>query len=148
MLIFLPISSHAEELKGINNKELAYALGASSIISSNENEPNTPFNFRVFVVPTEINECWGKIESCPDHKLFITVTTGDIYDTPSLYQLPTAKGWDVVESLGTRNGRREIGLKIQTMLPSANINIEERQKWEPAIYHVWLSEYSATIETK
>jgi hypothetical protein len=150
LLCLLPISSYCEELRTVENKELAFALGASTVLLDNSNDNNTPFHFKVITVPVAIDECWGTIESCPDQKLYITVSTGDLNDTPSLYQLPVAKNWDVVESLGSRviKGQRQIGIKIKTMLPTANIKIEERQKWRPTTYKVWLSEYAAVVETE
>jgi hypothetical protein len=93
-----------------------------------------PYFIRIYTSPKYIGECWSKLESCPDTRLFITVSVGDLYEVPQLYELPAAKGWKFISHSTLDKGRVE--LVLVTTLPEANLDPEVREAWVAQEYRV------------
>jgi len=118
---------------------MAYALAYGSEIANNLELPNNGHLVRVFAVPSVIGECGGVLDSCPDWRLLITVSTGDLYDDPLLFELPMAKGWRFV-SWDTSSESKKAVFQVETQIPGSNLNQEARKAWRPTNYRVsiWL----------
>ena len=124
----------AEDLTQIKNDDLAMILGAGNKIFESEPMSTLPVLIRAYTSPAYIGECWGKIESCPDVRLFITVTTGELYDVPQLYELPKEKGWKYVSHSAPNKGK--VQLVFVTTLPGANIDQKARNAWMAKKYTI------------
>ncbi len=127
-----PISVLASELKRSESQELAYILGTMDVIYSSNNLGKDPIFVSAIRSYKEIGECWGKIDSCPDSRLLIVTSMGDLYEDPQLYELPVSKGWEFVSSDVTEN--RELIIVVKSVLPSANIDLIERGSWKGKTY--------------
>lgn len=127
----------AEEIPPSENTDLASVLAFGSELAVNGAEPGHPFFVRVISAPTRLGECWGTVESCPDIRLLVAVTTGDLYTDPALFELPHAKawkfeGWEVVSPETLR-------INVLTDLPGANIDEKERSEWRSSKYSLEVS---------
>ena len=126
-------------LEAVRNADLAVALTYHREISDKSSRPRSAYRIRVFQVPTSLGECGGQIDSCPDVILYLTVSAGDLDETPSLFRLPPAKGWAFVGWLTTcpsMSGVQQSGFRVRTTLPGANIAPSERSRWVAEAYGV------------
>jgi hypothetical protein len=128
------------------NQNLATTLGLLEEISTADS--GHPYFVRVFAVPEAVLECGGTIQSCPNVKLYITFSTGDLGDPPVLFQLPSSKGWEFMGwSRPTEvEGVATVGFTVRTALPGSNIEEQARKTWRPRVYSVQLSPASATVK--
>ena len=67
-------------------------------------------------------------------RLFVTVSKGDLYDIPQLYELPKEKGWEYVSHSSSASGNVQV--VFLTTIPGANIDQEIRNSWVPKTYTV------------
>ncbi len=133
-LLFFSLSLEASsnEFQRSQDAALAHILTTSRILFKTEEFPI----IQVIQTWEELSECGGSYESCPNARLFITWSMGDLYDAPLLYELPKSKGWEVISTEVTE---QETLLIISTTLPSANISLNSRQEWSSTTYKIKLS---------
>lgn len=126
----------SSELVKNTDIDLAYILGTQEVLHESKG-----FHF-VQVIQTweTISECGGTYQSCPNARLFILVSTGDLYEPPRLYELPKSKGWKVVDSWETENERY---ILLQTTLRHANVSVESRATWVSKKYKIAIPKYDA-----
>ena len=146
VMILLPSLAFAGTLSPSKNQYLATTLGLLEQLASAA--PDQPYFVRVFAVPEAVLECGGTVNSCPNVKLYITVSTGDLGEPPVLFQLPASKGWEFVRwSKPVKvNGTPVVGFTVRTALPGANIETQARKSWHPRVYQVQVSPASATFK--
>lgn len=106
--------------------------------------------YRVVVAPYQWGECWGKLRSCPDVRLFVVVVPGDLYERASLYRLPNAKawvfrGWNAV-SAESSPGSDEVEFSVETAVPDNNVHANERDRFLPVTYTVRVNATKATVK--
>jgi hypothetical protein len=134
------------DLVPVKNAQLASVLGLLEEISPESPAPEQPYIVRVFAAPVIVGECQGAVSSCPDVRIFVTVSTGDLGDAPVLYELPVAKGWEFMgrDKPATAAGRTMSGFTVQTALPDSNVDAPARNAWHPKVYHVLISPTAAS----
>lgn len=117
------------ELEPVKDDRLSFILSTFEVLYDYK---GTPF-VRIVESQEEINECGGTVVSCPNSRLFIILSMGDLGDVPRLYELPKAKGWKI-QSVEIE----ELTLKIEvvTTLSHSNIAPEERAAWESKTYRL------------
>ncbi len=143
ILALLPNVASADSLKPVRS-ELASVLGLARVIAE---APNEALLFvKIFAAPVEVAECGGTVKSCPDVRLLITVSNGDLGEQPILFELPTEKGWEFRGWLPRPDGESRVGFKLGTTLPDSNIERTSRARWKPVEYRVWVSEENAFYE--
>lgn len=96
MLALAPLAAQCADLMPVKDARLATVLALSEEISPRPPAADQPLFVRVYAAPDTIGECGGNVASCPDVRLFIAVSSGDLGETPVLYELPAAKGWEFV----------------------------------------------------
>jgi hypothetical protein len=134
--VFLSLScAHAAELTQLKNPELAVALALSEKLSERD-------GIRIFAVPTVDGECWGKLSSCPDIRLLVTIGPEMLYQNPALYELPRAKGWKFVGWKGRGD------FVVRTDIPDENLDNAERKRWRSIEYRVRISEKGAVYQRR
>lgn len=146
VLLLLPIVALAHDLAPVKQHELASVLGLLEELTTAPPAPEQPYIVRIFAAPSEVGECGGTVESCPDVRLFITVSSGDLGEMPVLYQLPVSKGWEFSGwSAPTSAGHAPMaGFVLRTSLPGANIEPSARKAWRSQEYRVLVSPASAS----
>jgi len=146
VLILLPSLAYGGVLSPSKNQNLATTLGLLEEISTADS--NQPYFVRVFAVPEAVLECGGTVQSCPNVRLYITFSSGDLDEVPMLFQLPASKGWEFVGwSKPTEvDGVPTVGFTVRTALPSANIDAQARKAWHPRVYQIRLNPASATVK--
>jgi len=134
LALFYSIQVHAETLSKSENLELALILSTSEVVFKSNTFPN------VLVIETweEISECGGLFESCPNARLFVIVSNGDLYEVPALYELPKSKGWKFIDFVEKDNFYL---LSVSTTLEHANVSPESRKAWKSKVYTVKISKY-------
>ena len=135
LLVLAFVSRSAEPLQPLANDAMARVLAWGQVLFDDR-------GIRVVEVPVTIGECWGALKSCPDIDLYVTYNTGDLYSDAVVYRLPAAKGWKVV-GLTSPNT-----VLIETAIPEANVNEEERNRWRKQSFQVTVEEAGASIEQK
>ena len=145
-----PLVAFADNLKPIPQPRLADALGWLQELTPNESSPSDgpagPWPVRLFAVDTESWECQGTVQSCPDVRLYISVSTGDLGDHPVLFEMPLAKGWRFVRWMEPSD--RMTRFVIRTALPESNMEPAAAKKWRPIEYQVSVSPDRAVMERK
>ncbi len=136
-LLFLTLAlstiANSQELSLIKNNETAMLLATSHEIYSGRGDGhNIPYLVRAITSPTVIGECGGTIESCPDIRLFVVISMGDLGEIPKVLELPREKGWKFVSL--SKSDTERVTLIFETTIPGANINIEQRNAWIPRKY--------------
>ena len=133
LCILLSVSfAQANELNKSDNLELSYLLGTMrTLFESND----LPF-VRIIESSEEIMECGGTFESCPNSRLFIVTSMGDLGEAPLLYELPKSKGWKLASNKIVNGERR---LTLITTLDHANVSIKSRSQWQSKTYKVRVS---------
>jgi len=149
LLLPLFLSSAAAGAAGITPQkkpELATVLGLSEELASTPVPSAQPYIVRVFAAPVTVGECGSSVASCPDVRLLVTVSSGDLGGRPSLFELPRQKGWEFVawsapQSLG---GQPAAAFTVRSALPGANVSPAARKAWRPRIYRVLVTPGSAS----
>lgn len=146
LLFLLPSMVNGQDLVPMNNPELATVLGLLQELAITPPTSGQPHIVRVYTSPIAIGECDGIVMTCPDVRLFVTVSTGDIGETPVLYELPTQKGWEFKGWSSPVNigGTSMASFVLHTTLPDANIQPAARKAWRPQEYRVLVSPTSAS----
>ncbi len=144
LLLAMPAASH--ELLRLEKPELATVLGLHEELASTTPRSEQPYFVRVFSVPVGVYECGGSVESCPNVRLFVTVSFGDLGETPALFELPAQKGWEFVGWVTSSGSgeQRMASFKLRTTLPEANIDLVARRAWTAEEYSVLVSPGSAS----
>ena len=145
-LAMAPLTAMCADLTPVKDGRLAAVLGLSEEISPKPGASNLSLFVRVYAAPVLIGECDGNVVSCPDVRLFITVSSGDLGETPVLYELPAAKGWEFVgwDKPGTSNGQAKVGFTVRTMLPESNVEASARKAWRSKTCRVLASPEAAS----
>ncbi len=141
LVFLLPAIPFAHDLPASKNVSLASTLGLLEELANTEPASEQPYIVRIFAVPEAVLECGGPVASCPNVKLYITVSYGDLGESPVLYQLPASKGWKFIGwSQPVDAGKtRMANFKLRTTLPEANVSPEARKAWRSREYHVLVS---------
>lgn len=147
VLALPPLAARSADLVPIKDARLATVLALSEEITPKPLPPDQPLFVRVYAAPDVIGECGGSVASCPNVRLFIAVSTGDLGETPTLYELPDAKGWEFVGWDGAGN-QAKVGFTIQTALPESNIDEAARKAWRSMVCHVLVGPATATYVCK
>lgn len=143
--------AHASGLHPVRNRAgLAAALAWGTQLAETGPGAGQPYFVRVWAVPSQMNECDGPVASCPDIRLYVAVSGGDLGDSPALYELPPAKdwtflGWDNSASTEAPSFSR---FSIGTALPEANVSAEARMAWRSTVYRVSISPSTGTFTTE
>ena len=145
-LLLMASAAAAAELSPQKKPELATVLGLSEELARTPAPSAQPYIVRVFAVPREVGECGGPVATCPDIRLLVTVSSGDLGERPSLFELPTQKGWEFLgwsppSSLGREPAA---AFSVRTALPEANVSPSARKAWRPRTYRVLVTPESAT----
>jgi hypothetical protein len=144
LLFFLPIAAQAVELKQVKGGDLAAVLGLLDELTPAPSM-DQPYFVRVYAVPAYVGECGGSVSSCPDVRLYLTVSSGDLGETPRLYRLPDAKGWEFKGWSKPAQGRTGTqAFTLLTTLPESNIEQSARKAWRAAKYQVVVGPSSVT----
>ena len=136
ILLLFSANASARQLEASKDYELSHILGTMKVLYENK---KLPF-IRVIESAESIDECGGTYQSCPNFRLFIIVSLGDLGDPPSLYELPKSKGWKL-EKVNENND--ETVLTLVTTLDQSNIDIESRNKWKSKTYKIRVAEEGA-----
>lgn len=146
LLLLLPMLAWTQELKPVAKAELATILGLLDELASTSAASAQPYIVRVYAVPFGVYECGGTVASCPDVRLFVTVSNGDLGETPVLYQLPLQKGWEFKGwgSPTTTGPSAMASIILRTVLPESNIDLGARNAWRSREYRVLVSPESAS----
>lgn len=145
-LLLFPAAVSAHDLVPMDKPELATVLGLLDELATTPPDSDQPYIVRIYAAPTGVYECGGTVASCPDVRLFVVVSHGDLGETPVLYQLPLQKGWQFNGwSNPVRMGRaRMASFTVSTALPDANIEAAARKAWHSQEYRVLVSPESAS----
>lgn len=145
-LALAPLASQCTDLKPLKDARLATVLALSEEITPKPLPPGQPLFVRVYAAPDVIGECGGSVASCPSVRLFIAVSTGDLGETPTLYELPAAKGWEFGgwDRPAASDSQAKVGFTIQTALPESNIDEAARKTWRSTACHVLVGPAAAT----
>jgi hypothetical protein len=145
LLLLLPTAAKSDDLTPVAKPELATVLGLLQELATTPSSSNQPYIVRVYAAPTGVYECGGSVASCPDVRLFFTVSYGDLGETPTLYQLPAQKSWEFVGwSEPSAKASRMASFTVRTTLPEANIDPANRNAWRSQEYRVLVSPESAS----
>ncbi|MEE4245196.1 MAG: hypothetical protein V2I33_07280 [Kangiellaceae bacterium] len=125
-------------LEKSNDEQLAFILTTSELLYERKDFPI----INIIQTWEEVAECGGTYESCPNARLFITSSSGDLYETPHLYELPKSKGWAFVSS---QDFEHHFYITIKTTLKHANVSIESRRQWRSQSYTLKVSKYDGMI---
>ncbi len=146
LIIFAPLATSGHELVRVKKPELATVLGLLEELATTKPDSDQPHIVRIYAVPTRIGECGGAVSSCPDVRLFFTVSVGDLGEEPVLYQLPVAKGWEFAgwTSPVTKGNTSMSSFMLRTTLPDANVALAARKAWRSQEYRVLVSPAAAS----
>ena len=145
-LFLVASQAAAADLAPQKKPELAAVLGLSEELTHTPVSSSQPYIVRVFAVPREVGECGGPVATCPDVRLLVTVSTGDLGEQPSLFELPAQKGWEFVgwSAPGSLRGTPAAVFTVRTTLPETNVSPVARKAWRPRTYRVLVTPGSAT----
>lgn len=146
LTLLLPIVALAEDLTPVDKPELATVLGLLEELATTPLQSNQPFIVRVYAAPIGVYECGGTVVSCPDVRLIVTVSSGDLGETPVLYQLPMQKGWEFGGWISPNDSvhPRVASFIVRTTLPETNVDAAARGAWRTQEYRVFVSPESAS----
>ena len=133
ILVLWSAAAVADLWQPLDDKELTIALAYGEEIANSANIAKASHVVRVFAVPEEIGECWGALESCPDWRLYISISMGDLYETPFLFRFINAKGWKFLGWQPTSEPQTTL-FRIATELPGANLEPSVREEWRQEIW--------------
>lgn len=145
-LAMMPLVASSAELVPVKDSRLATALGLSEEISPRGHAADQPYFVRVFAAPVVIGECGGTVASCPDVRLYVAVSAGDLGEVPVLYELPAAKGWEFSgwDKPVALNGKAMAGFTVKTVLPESNVEATARNAWRSRACRVFVSPVAAS----
>ncbi len=146
LTLFMAVPTSAQNLQRLDQPELATVLGLQEELALTAPRSDQPYLVRIFSVPVGVYECGGTVESCPDVRLFVTVSFGDLGETPALFEIPPQKGWEF-GGWATPSGNGEdrmASFVLRTAVPDSNIDLESRRAWRPVEYVVHVSPRSAS----
>lgn len=145
-LAVMPLVASSADLTPVQDSRLATALGLSVEISSKAPAAEQPYFVRVFAAPVVIGECGGTVSSCPEVRLYVAVSAGDLGEVPVLYELPAAKGWEFSgwDKSVTLNGKAMVGFTVKTALPETNVEASARNAWHSKVCQVLVSPVAAS----
>ena len=128
----------SSDLKKVDDVALSHILATQSVLFKSSEFPS------VTLIQSwdEISECGGSFESCPNARLFVIVTTGDLYEAPLLYELPPSKGWEYVKS---SKNEKQLTIFVKTTLNHANVSRESRTKWVSNSYKISVSKNNGLV---
>ncbi|KGI79238.1 hypothetical protein [Oleiagrimonas soli] len=129
----------AADLPPSTDHRLATILGLAQEIAATDGRSEQPYRVRIYAIPDAIEECAGSVASCPDVRLFVSVSSGDLGETPSLYVLPPRKGWTFLHwepPQTQRDGAPVTIFRVRTALPEANIDAAARAGWKPETFRI------------
>jgi len=138
LFLILSVQAYSEDLKKSTDDGLAHILSTMSVLYKSTGYPIV----EVIQSWEQISECGGTWQSCPNARLFITSSMGDLYETPLLYELPKAKGWRFIHAAETDH---ELVLSLLTTLQHANVSAESRKEWSFKKYTLRVSKYDGNI---
>lgn len=150
VLALVPLATVCADLKPVQDVRLATVLGLAEEIAPRPKPAEQPLSVRVYAAPVLIGECNGSVPSCPDVCLFVTVSSGDLGETPVLYELPAAKGWEFIgwDKPSPSHHQAKIGLVVRTVLPESNIEPAARRAWRAKTCRVLVSPNTASYACK
>lgn len=137
-LTVLSVSCFASEHMKSSDVELAHILSTSEVVYQSKDFPE----IKIIRSWEQISECGGTYQSCPNARLFIIVTPGDLYQPPLLYELPKSKGWEV---LSTESTEKYLTVIVTTSLNHANVSQESRSEWAPKVYKLKISTINGSV---
>jgi hypothetical protein len=146
LFLLAPLVTRGDELARVGKPELAAVLGFLDELATTPPGSDQPYIVRVYAVPTRNGECDGTVASCPDVRLLVSVSNGDLGESPVLYQLPLQKGWEFQGWVhAAPEGRIPMaGFVVRTTLPDANIEPAARRVWHAQEYRVSVGPESAS----
>ncbi len=92
LVLLLPLSVSAAQLQPVAKPELATVLGLLEELTPATQHSEQPFIVRIYAAPEQISECDGSVASCPDVRLFFTVSSGGHTRGPHALSTSCAKG--------------------------------------------------------
>ncbi|MEW5834899.1 MAG: hypothetical protein AB1832_07570 [Pseudomonadota bacterium] len=143
--------ARAAELRPVpGHPKLAEALSWGTRLAETDPVADQPDFVRLWAVPMTIDECSGTVDSCPDVRLYIALTSGDLGDRPTLYELPPAKGWAFLgwDKPPSPNIAGNTRFSIATALPDDQISDTARAHWKPTVYRVTVNLERGTFTTE
>lgn len=146
LLFFCNHSALADVWQPLDDDDLTIALAYGTEIADSTDEPGASYVVRVYAVPEEIGECWGSLDSCPDWRLYIAVSTGDLYEKPFLYRFINSKGWEFLGWQDT-NEAQTTSFRVATEMPGANLDADARQKWKQDIWEFTINSNGLTASS-
>lgn len=149
LLVPLLLAASAATAAGLSPQkkpELAAVLGLAEELAHTPASSTQPYIVRVFAAPREVGECGGSVATCPDVRLLITVSSGDLGERPSLFELPVQKGWQFIgwSAPGSLGGEPAAAFTVRTTLPDANVDPAARKAWRPRTYRLLVTPESAS----
>jgi len=139
-------AANAADLTPVPRPELATVLGLSEELARTPADAGQSYIVRVFAAPVAIGECGGPVVSCPQVRLLIAVSSGDLGERPTLFELPAQKGWEFVGwSAPAASGRKPVvEFTVRSVLPEANVSSSARAAWRSRTYRVRVTPESAS----
>lgn len=120
----------------LEDKDFTAALTYGVEIANSDSAPTSFPYVRIYAVPEVIGECWGALESCPDWRLYIAISMGDLYEEPFLFKFPfESKGWKF-EGWQITDEPQTVIFRVTTVLPGTNLDSEVRSDWKPEIFQI------------
>ncbi len=146
LCLLLTATAFGSDWRPLDDKEFAAALTYGVEIANSDSAPVSYPYTRIYAVPEVVGECWGVLESCPDWRLYIAISMGDLYEEPLLFQFPIeSKGWKFVGWRQT-DEPQTILFRVTTVLPGANLSSEVRSDWKPEIYEFTITPNGPAVQ--
>lgn len=139
IIAVLLLSTKVAALERSHDDQLSFILSTYEVLYESKDFPIT---VKVIQTWEEISECDGLYDSCPNARLYISSSVGDLYEKPHLYQLPIAKGWKVTSSKVTEHF---LFIGVNTTLEHANVSLVSRRRWKSTFYEVKISRYDGSV---
>ena len=150
LLLLFPVASFGHDLAPVNKPELATVLGLLMELATTPAGSDQPYIVRIYAAPVSVGECEGTVASCPNVRLFITVSNGDLDEVPVLYEMPLQKGWRFKgwSSPVTVGRIRMASFVLRTTLPDSNVAPVARKSWHPQTFRVLVSPASSSYAVR
>lgn len=137
VLLYFSACAYSDELMR-SDDGLAHNLSTMNVLYESSGLPIV----NVIQSWEEVSECSGPWQSCPNSRLFISSSMGDLHESPLRFELPTAKGWRVMQTTETEN---ELVVSLLTTLPDTNVSAKSRKEWSLKKYNLQISKSDGTI---
>ncbi len=141
LLFLVAANTFAGDLKQSRDEGLAHLLATMDILYESKSFPLV----KIIESWDAISECSGTVESCPNARLLITSSMGDLNEAPLLYELPKAKGWQLIS---TQENEDQLIIKLETTLDQANITTESRNKWHSQKITLKVSKFTGLVSSE